>query len=358
MSNRIARLCGVALCVAAVLVASLPTASGAAGSKQLRRVKGNVGYQPASVAAITPIFGKIDLPDDATAVTEANSLAELALPDSSIVTLGAGTHVKIGAFNETADGPGSTIQVDGGTLRFDIKRPAGGRANYQFQTATSQIAVRGTIGLLSVINGVTTVGCVQCAADSVVVTTGGQTFALATGQILTVTAVGAAVPGALTPAASAGFGASGVSTGAGAGAGAGAGGAIAAGAAAAAAGAAIANGISRPTNSPQPTQQPTSGPTPTTAPVTPTPSPAPTKSGSTPTPTPTPAPSATPTATPVPTPTPTSAGNVNITSKRTLPAATGTAPSAAPPPASRPIASPPTPGGTIDLPGTPIRGRR
>jgi hypothetical protein len=330
MSTRIARLCGVTLCVAAVLVASLPTASGAAGSKQLRRVKGNVGYQPASVAAVTPLFGKIDLPDDSTAITEANSVAELALPDSSIVTIGAGTRVKIGAFNETADGPGSSIIVDGGTLRFDIKRPAGGRANYQFQTPTSQIAVRGTIGLLSVINGVTTVGCVQCAADSVVVTTGGQTFALATGQILTVTATGVAVPGALTPAASAGFGASGVSTGAGGAGAAGAGGAIGAAAGAAAVGGIVAASISRPTSGPQ-TAAPTVNPTFTPSPSpTPTPSPLPTKMP----PVPTPSPSATAT---IP-------GSVTIQGRRVLPAAAATT---APGPVN-------VPG---EMPGLP-RGRR
>ncbi len=335
MWNRVVRLSSLALAFAsivAIVLAALPSVSGAADpGKQLRRVKGTVGYQTAATAPLTPIFGKIDLPDDALAVTQADSVAELALPDSSIVTLGAGTRVQIGAFNTTAAGPGSTILVNSGTLRFDIKRPAGGRANYQFQTATSQIAVRGTIGLLSVINGITNVACVQCAADSVVVTTGTQTLTLATGQLITINAAGSAVTGTLTPEATSAFGSSGVGTGAGgaaAGAGAGAGLGIAAGAAAAvAAGVAIANSnaTAKPTQSPVPTASPTAGPTasPTAVPTkSPSPSPSPTVTASS-------LPTASPTPTAAPTATPTSQGNVNVTGARRAPAAAG-APAAAP----------------------------
>jgi ferric-dicitrate binding protein FerR (iron transport regulator) len=216
--RRLYKVAPAFVCAAAVLVAALPSVSGAAGSKQLRHVRGTVGYQLAAAAALTPVFGKIDLPDEALAVTQASSVAELALPDSSVVTLGADTRVQVGAFNTTADGPGSRIVVNNGTLRFDIKRPVGGHANCVFQTATSQIAVRGTIGLLSVINGVTKVACVQCAADSVTVTAGGQTFTLATGQTLTVTTAGVA-PGTLGPDGLTQFGDAGVPTSAGGGAG-------------------------------------------------------------------------------------------------------------------------------------------
>jgi hypothetical protein len=236
--------------------------------------------------------------------------------------------VQIGAFNTTAAGPGSTIVVNGGTLRFDIKRPAGGRANYQFQTATSQIAVRGTIGLLSFVNGITNVACVQCAADSVVVTTGGQTFALATGQLITINAAGSAVTGALTPEGTAAFGQAGVGTGAG-GAGAGAiTGIVAGAAAAAAAGAAIAgsnNATAAP--SPFPTASPTNSPSPS--------------------------PSPTITASPGPTATPTSPGNITITGARraqSAPAAAPAAPAAA--------ATPHPPHSPLTPPELPGRGRR
>ena len=155
------------------MFALLPDGSGAAGEKQLRRVRGTIGYQTAAMAGFAPVFGRMDLPDDAFAITQARSSAELVMPDSSIVALGENTHVQVGAFDNAADGPGATLIVNGGTLRFDVRRPVGGHANYRFVTATSQIAVRGTIGLLSFVGGNTSVAvCVVCAADSVSATVG------------------------------------------------------------------------------------------------------------------------------------------------------------------------------------------
>lgn len=84
--RRLYKVAPAFVCAAAVFVAALPSVSGAAGSKQLRHVRGTVGYQLAAAAALTPVFGKIDLPDEALAVTQASSVAELALPDSSVVT--------------------------------------------------------------------------------------------------------------------------------------------------------------------------------------------------------------------------------------------------------------------------------
>jgi hypothetical protein len=104
------------------------------------------------------------------------------MPDSALVSLGENTNVQVGAFDNAAAGPGSTITLTGGSLRFDIRRPQGGVANHRFVTTTSAVGVRGTVGLMSFVNGVTTVGCVACAADSVTVTVGSKTVALATGQ--------------------------------------------------------------------------------------------------------------------------------------------------------------------------------
>jgi hypothetical protein len=91
------------------------------------------------------------------ALTHVRLAALITMPDSSIVAIGEKTRVRVGAFNQTADGPGSTITVEQGTLRFDIRCPAGGTANYHFTTNTSQITVRGTVGLLSALGGNTTV---------------------------------------------------------------------------------------------------------------------------------------------------------------------------------------------------------
>ncbi|MBV8282429.1 MAG: hypothetical protein JO347_10265, partial [Candidatus Eremiobacteraeota bacterium] len=130
-----------------------------------------------------------------------------------------------------------------GTLRFDIRRPAGGKSNYTFATPTSQIAVRGTVGLLSLDPaGQTTVACLTCAQGDVDVTTTvgtPQTYHLVTGQSLTITAAGIVTVAAITAALTGAFAGAGVSTSASSGAAAasaGVGGASAGAAAGAAAG--------------------------------------------------------------------------------------------------------------------------
>lgn len=190
-----------ALVLGGCLVAGLlPGATSAADNgKQLQRVHGTIGYSTVADATdFKAVFGKLLLPDDDYAVTRGQSAAVLAMPDSSLISLGENTNVKVGAFDGASASPGSTIVVNNGTLRFDIRRPAGGAANYIFKTATSQTAVRGTVGLLAFVNGVTTVGCVVCAADSVTVTVGTQTLTLVTGQFIAVSALGAITTGALS----------------------------------------------------------------------------------------------------------------------------------------------------------------
>ena len=195
-----------ALAAATLLAGAFSTASvRAANDKILQRVRGAVGYQVTDAAAFTPVFGKFLLADDAFAVTRDRSAGMVVLPDSSLVALGENTRVAVGAFNTTAAGPGSTITVNGGSLRFDIRRPQGGQANYRFTTVTSQIAVRGTVGLLSFINGETIVACVTCAADSVVVTVGGRAFPLLSGQVLTVSAAGVVAGSAIAASTLSGF---------------------------------------------------------------------------------------------------------------------------------------------------------
>ncbi len=315
---------GFALVLAIGLIAGvLPSTTQAADTtKQLQRLRGDVGYATQKDGSdYKQVFGKFELPDPDYAVTHAKSAAQIAMPDSSLIELGENTSIQVGAFDNTTASPGSTITVnDGSRLRFEIKRPEGGAANYRFVTATSQVAVRGTVGLLAFVNGVTTVGCVVCAADSVVVQVGSQTFALVTGQFLTVSALGAVTTGALgaVTGAFAGAGVSvtpsvgGAVAGAGAGAAAGAVVPIAAGAAAAAAVGIAVTSNSSPT--PQPTQTiPISSPTPNGTPT----------------------------------------GSVNLTgsARRPVPAATARSPVAAPIPAPNPPGAP----GTSAAPGRFVR---
>ena len=94
------------LALVALTSSLVPRPSGAADAdKELRRVKGVVGYQSAPTVPLTTVVGKFLLPDDYLAVTQANSAALLTLADSSIVGLGANTNVQVGAFNQTRPGP-------------------------------------------------------------------------------------------------------------------------------------------------------------------------------------------------------------------------------------------------------------
>jgi hypothetical protein len=301
---------GFALVFAACLIAiALPHITQAAGgSKQLQRVRGTIGFATVADAGdFKAVFGKLELPDDDYAVTRGQSAAVLAMPDSSLISLGENTSVKVGAFDTASASPGSTITVSGGTLRFEIKRPAGGVANYHFVTPTSQVAVRGTVGLLAFTNGITSVGCVACAADSVTVTVGSQTLTLATGQFITVSALGTVTTGALSSVVGAFSGAGVPVTGQ---VGAAAAGIPAAGAAAGAvvpalAAAAVAGtvaGVTSTNHTPSPTSTPTSRPT------------------STPTASPTPTGTANPNATPT--------GTVNLTSHAAKSATPATSPAA------------------------------
>jgi len=152
------------------------------GQKQLARVAGTVQYQAGADAALHGIFGRIDLPDDALAVTLAQSRAQLVLPDSSSIDIGATTRVRIGAFNAVATGNPNVIVLELGALHFTIRHPAGGRANYRFQTPTSQIAVRGTDGYIVTGPSGTDFYCVDCKAGDVTVTVGTHSYQLATGD--------------------------------------------------------------------------------------------------------------------------------------------------------------------------------
>ncbi len=213
ISGSVRALVAAALTLAFVF-AGLPHMTRAAGeSKQLQHVRGTIGWQTAAAGTdFKPVFGKFDLPDDDFASTRAQSAAVLAMPDSSLISLGENTTVKVGALNTGAAGPGSTITINGGALRFDVRRPQGGVANYRFVTNTSAVGVRGTIGLISFANNVETVACLSCAADSVTITTANGQISLLTGQIATISAAGVVTTSAITTTVLGTFTAAGVPT--------------------------------------------------------------------------------------------------------------------------------------------------
>ena len=174
------------MCFLASIALVCDRVSSDTGDNQLARVKGVVGYQTSATSEFKPIFGRLDLPDDAYAVTKPNAAAVLRLADSSEIDIGENTKVQVGAFSSVSSGNQNTIVLNGGALHFNIRHPQGGQSNYKFVTATSQIAVRGTEGfLIAGVNG-TQVVCVSCAAGDVSVQVGQQTISVVTNQTLTV----------------------------------------------------------------------------------------------------------------------------------------------------------------------------
>jgi hypothetical protein len=176
------RLAVIGVLAAFVLAVRAPLGAANDGDKQLARVAGTVQFQAGNDTAFHLIFGRIDLPDDAIAVTLVQSRAQLLLADSSSIDIGAKTRVRIGAFNAVDTGNPNVIVLELGTLHFTIRHPAGGRANYRFQTPTSQIAVRGTDGYIVTGPTGTDFYCVDCQTGDVTVTVGAHSYALATGQ--------------------------------------------------------------------------------------------------------------------------------------------------------------------------------
>lgn len=179
MQRRRAACCA---CTALALALGAPLQAASDGDKQLARVAGTVQYQAGTDAAYHAVFGRIDLADDAVAVTLAQSRAQLVLPDSSAIDIGATTRVRLGAFNAADTANPNVVVLELGTLHFTIRHPAGGRANYLFKTPISQIAVRGTEGYLVTGPSGTDFYCADCNPGDVTVTVGNHSYTLATGD--------------------------------------------------------------------------------------------------------------------------------------------------------------------------------
>ena len=133
----------------ALMLAILPLAVRADDDKVLTNMKGAVSYErDGTPHTLVPKVKQL-LTDDDVAVTQTDSRAQVTLPDSSLVTLGATTRVQLAFFNQT-DIANAKFIVYQGKTRFQVAHPQGGKANYTFQTPTTQIAVRGTEGDISV----------------------------------------------------------------------------------------------------------------------------------------------------------------------------------------------------------------
>lgn len=173
----------LAVCAAACTLAAAGPAAAAPGEKQLARVRGVVQYQAAPNAPYQRIVGSLELPDDAIAVTLADSQGLVRLPDSTEIDIGARARVQLGAFNAAPTaGPNMVVTLDVGAVHFRVRHPQGERTVYHFTTATTQIAVRGTEGYIVTGPKGTDFYCAACEPGDVTMQVGTQTIPLVTGQ--------------------------------------------------------------------------------------------------------------------------------------------------------------------------------
>lgn len=168
--------------------------------KQLERVRGTVGYEThADGSDFTAVPVAYDLPDNRFAVTHAQSAAVLGLPDSSAISLGENTTAFVGPFYDNGS-PRLSLALDDGALRFDVRPAPDGTGYYQIVTNNSLTEVRAGTGLLAAVEGVTLVGCLDCASGDVTVNASGRQFVPSSGQFVGVSNDGKVTTGILSSA--------------------------------------------------------------------------------------------------------------------------------------------------------------
>jgi len=168
------------ICVLLLLALSVPAAEADQSDKQLARVRGTVQYQVRRQDPYRELLGQLNLPDDAVAVTLAESQGLLRLPDSSEIDIGSKARVRVGAFSAAVGKP-NVVTLELGAIHFIVRHPQGARANYLFITPTSQIGVRGTEGYIVTGPKGTDFYCGDCSAGDVTLRVGSRSIPLTTG---------------------------------------------------------------------------------------------------------------------------------------------------------------------------------
>jgi hypothetical protein len=117
----------------------------------LSNLRGAVTYvsYPSGDARDVPPNASTLVKDDDVAKTGDRSMAQIVLPDSSVVTLAGNTAIKLDTFDAATIAKAHFV-VAYGKMRFNVRHPAGAKANFTFSTPTGEIAVRGTEGDISV----------------------------------------------------------------------------------------------------------------------------------------------------------------------------------------------------------------
>jgi Na+/proline symporter len=136
----------VAVAAALALAAiALPQHVGAAANKLLTNVQGDVTYDRTGKENKLVPAASVALAAQDWAQTGDASQARVTLPDSSRVLIASDTRVQLARFDQS-DIAHAQFVVDHGKIRFEVEHPQGAKADYVFQTATANIAVRGTQG--------------------------------------------------------------------------------------------------------------------------------------------------------------------------------------------------------------------
>ncbi len=165
------KFCAGLLTVFAAIAFAAPNALGADGLV-LQRVSGGLVYQPNAGQTRETIVGQLFVKPRGFAQTQAHSMAAIDLPDSSVVSIGSSSRVGLDLFDRGTSGSRSMMTIYDGAIHFAVKHPAGARANYTFVTPTSQVAIRGTEGIIVVRGNETIIACVHGTNNDTLVTYG------------------------------------------------------------------------------------------------------------------------------------------------------------------------------------------
>lgn len=138
----------------------------------VQRISGHVAYQRSSAEHQEPIVGELLVRPRGYALTQAQSMAAIDLPDSSVVSIGASSRVGLGAFQRNALGSRESMTIYDGAVHFSVRHPKGARSNYTFVTPVSEIAVRGTEGIIVARGDETIIACVHGTTNDIHVTYG------------------------------------------------------------------------------------------------------------------------------------------------------------------------------------------
>jgi hypothetical protein len=169
--RKMKKLCASVLTVTAAVLFAGANVLGADGLV-LQRLSGQLDYQPKPDANGEAIVGQLLVQPRGYALTRARSMAAIDLPDSSVVSIGASSRVGLGHFDRETWGSRSLMTIYDGAIHFAVKHPAGARANYTFVTPTSQVAIRGTEGIIVVRGDETIIACVHGTNNDTLVTYG------------------------------------------------------------------------------------------------------------------------------------------------------------------------------------------